>query len=1005
MGRMLKAFFKNAVSRDSRCVINKERAILLLVFFFIVISVYIKSIDHGIRNGEPHLKDEEGFYGWAELYAEGYYSIPLDEAKGRYLYTSIFTTEKKSDKVDIETSMGSFDEIGKNNDLRIILRFINGTAILNANISVKLQGKEAENRYSNSTDSNGSCTLYNIPMGKVPLEIVIPQDEKGLPLVIQETVDSKAKDGQYNIYASIEVELLSDETLSSDLRVERIIGGSPIPIGNARISVDGREIGRTNAKGCIILPTGELRHALIKVRVPDGNNGGIRLTLGSLELMTNQNGVAFFGVMNDYRIKVSVQDIFGVPLGGVSISVDPGGPNMDIIDTTDKDGILIFEMSLIEGEHVLVANKLVDGCIPPLASGVALVGGEYHYVNHWPPGPSVIISWLIHIGLEDYFGMLIMLLLCFGTWGVARRVFGWEVAALATFLTMTCGITLQLYFGQWMGDLSSTAFAIGGLWLFLVSADLWKRGLPGRERKNEDKRIISENDIEWNIEPEEPGNAITCERKPSIIRRRLLPMLLALISGLLLGASVTMRYSTIVACLMPYIYFLGLSIKDAVTEKKRNTSFLRNFFSKQNVFKWIGILIPLTIGMLIIGAMLMNYNDRYFGGPFNSGYQTQNVRAVVNTDTSGNQTLESYDPPNSFFESYFIWGEDDKENAPYIFEYLLIFVPILYLALPSVWFRRKEPIMYVLLSWVVLTLVVYISQGWVLKRTIEDIRYYSPLVPPCAILGASLLIPLAKTERLGDALRIGKRGIGAGIVTIIVILLVVATVTAGTHAINDRITLSKREPGPGGMGNIPEKSLEIPIPLLLEEPENFDGTRVTIIHSIIDEIIDPNRGLLIIRDDKHADKKLLLKCEKPVHNLKKGMRIEPTGMFVPDLKGNKSINPGEWLLKVATERDIRITTRNSPCTTGDTDEGPALGDNQTRSNGENIISNSKFYNQIDPPPGNKPPIGPGNPLKSMERQPLADKLIRARGIATAGLVLFYIFGMAALVNRRKGKHS
>ena len=997
----MKPFFRKAFSREYKHIFNRERTIILLIIVFIIISLKIWSIEHGVNNGEPHLKDEEGFYGWAELYAEGYYSIPLDEAKGMYLYTSVFTTEKKADLVDIETSMGSLDRTGKNNDLMVILHFFNGTPVFNADVSVKLQGKEAKNPYSNSTDSNGSCTLYNIPMGKVPLEIVIPQDEKGLPLVIQETIDSKAKDGQYNIYANIETELLTNETLSMDLHVDRMAGGLPTPMGNAMIFVDGQEIGRTNSQGYLEIPTGESGHAKIMVRAPDGNNNNIRLTLGGLELMTDQNGVAFFGIINDYRISVTVRDIFGVPLEGVSISVDPRGPDMDIIDTTDKKGSLIFEMSLIEGEHVLVANKVVDGYVPPLASGVALVDGEYHYVNHWPPGPSVVISWLIDIGLEDYFGMLIMLLLCFGTWGVARRVFGWEVAALATFLTMTCGITLQLYFGQWMGDLSSTALAIGGLWLFLVSVDLWNKGFVKLKGKERDGGRSGNSDIEWKDNGEEADICGMNGRGHSFLRYRILPVMVALFSGLLMGASVTMRYSTIVACFMPYVYFLGLTIKNAVAERKHNRSFLGNFFSRQNVFKCFGIIIPLTIGMLIIGAMLMSYNDRYFGGPFNSGYQTQNVRAVVNTDTSGNQTLGSYDPPNTFFEGYFIWGEDDKENAPHVFEYLLIFVPILYLALPSVWFKRRDPIMYALLGWVVLTLVVYLSQGWVLKRTIEDIRYYSPLVPPCAILGASLLIPLARTNKLGGVFRIRKRGLGPGIVCFIVLLLLAATVSAGAHAIQDRIELSKREPQPGGMGNVPKNKAEVPIPVLLENPREYEGTRITVIHSIVDEIIDQNKGLLILSDDKHADKRLLLKCEEPLHDLGKGMRIEATGMFVPDLKGDRSVNPGDWLLKVANDNDLSVISRGSAQMYEKQNETWEGSMEITRGMEEEWEPEIPSQNQIDPRPGNQPTNGPPKGFKSMGRQPLADKLVKAKGFALAGLLLFYILGTVTLVKRKR----
>ncbi len=875
-------------------MINRQRVILVLFIVFIAVTIYIRGFEHGIEGGKPHLKDEEGFYGWAELYTEGYYSIPLQEARGTYHYDTVFTTKSENKTTELTTNIGSFDAVGKDNDLKIELLYVNGTPVFNANVSIKLKGGLSGGVASNNTDENGTCILYNIPMGIVPLEIIIPRDDD-VPLVMQTMIDSKSKGGRYNIFATVEVEQLTYESLGTSIKVERIINGTAEPLLRAKINVNGQFIGETNIAGELYLNSSDSDHAFVRIRPSTGELKGMQVSLGALQEITDDKGAVLFAVENQYELTVLVEDIFGSPVSDVDISVDPNPQTKEIIDSTGADGQIKFQMKLKEGEHRLVAHKDVDGYIPPLASGVAVVDGEYHYVNHWPPGPSVVISWLIYVGAEDFFGLIVVIILSFSTWGVARRIFGWKVAAIATFLSMTCGITLQLYFGQWMGDLSSTAFAMGGFWLFLISVKLWKNsrnrdGINGKENWS-----IGNDNIAWEEEsPKIDSNGVV-RNGNTIMGKWIQPISLALVAGILFGSSVTMRYSTLVACFMPYIYFLGLSIREASGQRK---VFLKKFFSKRSLGSWLGIIIPLTIGMIIIGSMLMCYNAKYFGGPMNSGYQAQNIRAVINTDTSGNQSLESYESPNTFFESYFIWGEDDKENAPYIFQYILIFVPIFFLSIPALWLLRKEPLMYSLFAWIILTFVIYLSQGWVLKRTIEDIRYYSPMIPPCAILGGSMLVRMGRGGAWRNPGRISKI-ITTGITSIVVILLLVATVTAGNYAIEERMEKSKRSQPQGGM-NEPLTIKEVPIPRLLENPLGYKGKKVTVTHGIVDQIMDSGKGLTLIRDEREPEKKILVSPVDPIQGIELDMRIEATGTFLPPQNSS-----GYWQVIVERAGDLK----------------------------------------------------------------------------------------------------
>ena len=693
---------------------------------------------------------------------------------------------------------------------------------------------------------------------------------------------------------------------------------------------------------------------------------------------------------NSYLLSVLVEDIFGKPVEGVEIIVDPGESGTVSAELTDENGEVEIELALASGEHVLVAHKLVDGYEPPLASGIAEVDGEYQYVNHWPPGPSVIISWLIYAGAEGMFGTLMILLLCFSTWGIARRVFGWKVAAVATFFSMTNGITLQLYFGQWMGDLSSTAFAFGGMWLFLVSMDLWKKGRSEPETSGEADGQENDGEIDWDSD----GDGKRCSKNnpygEKFAARWLFPLLAALISGLFFGTCVAMRYSTIVACGMPFIYLLGYSIKESVPGKRSWKRAIRNLFSRRRVISWLALLIPLVMGMAIIGALLMTYNDHYFGGPMNSGYQSSHIM-VVDSDSSGNQSLEAHEPPNTFFDAYFRWGGDDKENAPYIFQYMLIFVPILYLALPALYVLRKEPLMFSLFSWVVLTFVIYLSQGWVLKRTVEDIRYYSPLIPPCAILAGSLLVSMGRAGKKIVSHGKNMKCTVYGIIAVAVFLMLVATVTAGNYTIEDKVNPRGFGPPTGGKDQ-PMDIPRVPIPFLLDTPGEFEEKQVTIVNAEVEKIMDPEKHLVVVRDELTPNEKILMNVQNPVSSLKKGTALEATGLFVPDRK-----NPGNWMLVVKGEEDIRILTRSD---SEEDDPGGQIFSEEEGTRGTDISNDLDLsIIRLQTQPGGDNKLQP-RPPKSNERSPLADELKTARAFSVSGLVLFYVL---AVYIRVKGK--
>ena len=74
-------------SKPDRGILQQERFyVIILIIIFYILGGIVLSLEHGLSYEEPHLKDEEGFYPWAEHYTEGIYSIPIDEVDGRYQY-------------------------------------------------------------------------------------------------------------------------------------------------------------------------------------------------------------------------------------------------------------------------------------------------------------------------------------------------------------------------------------------------------------------------------------------------------------------------------------------------------------------------------------------------------------------------------------------------------------------------------------------------------------------------------------------------------------------------------------------------------------------------------------------------------------------------------------------------------------------------------------------------------------------------------------------------------
>lgn len=140
--------------------------------------------------------------------------------------------------------------------------------------------------------------------------------------------------------------------------------------------------------------------------------------------------------------------------------------------------------------------------------------------------------------------------------------------------------------------------------------------------------------------------------------------------------------------------------------------------------------------------MLASYNTQLFGGPLNSGYQTD-----IHIETAGeNTTIEQ--PDETMFQQYFNPSWDSVNNLfNRILPQLLFLLPTLFIAPIGMILDRRRKRMWMLFFWILPILIIYMQLSWVGKVPIEDMRYFLPILPPTAILTAYVIKQFMKKSK------------------------------------------------------------------------------------------------------------------------------------------------------------------------------------------------------------------------------------------------------------------
>ena len=449
--------------RTAMSRLDRERpALALLVLAFLLLTGWMLAQPHDLV-AAGHLKDEEGYYPWAELYLDGYWSLPLQLANGDHRDEEAISIDSGVPPLQVAWEIVALDPDGLDDDLRVSVAFNDGAPAVNASVSIP----RPQGALTAVTDADGGAELRGLPAGNPPLEVRASRD--GQSVVYRTLLEVPLGNAvRYGIASLASIEFLTDRTLGGLLEVQ--LEGDREGL---TVRFNGQPRGETDAQGRLALGDLGAKRGTLRVERDGDPVAGARLLLDGHELgATDAQGRRTAMVVEQVRLTVALQDTLGVPVAGAEVELSQRGPDAtpEPLGMTGADGKLVAERELELGEYQLASHWLIEGYDPPLASGIAEVDGEYHYVNHWPPGPSAALMPLILLGAEPLFGTLLALIAGAATYGLARRWCGWRVAWLATAFTLANATVLLLWFSQWMGDLAAVSFALPGLWLVVEAA-------------------------------------------------------------------------------------------------------------------------------------------------------------------------------------------------------------------------------------------------------------------------------------------------------------------------------------------------------------------------------------------------------------------------------------------------------------------------------------------------------------------------------------------------------
>ena len=195
--------------------LDRERpALALLVLAFLLLSGWMLAQPHDLV-AAGHLKDEEGYYPWAELYLDGYWSLPLQLTNGDYRDEEVVSIDSGVPPLQVAWEIVALDPDGRADDLRVSVAFNDGAPAANASVSIP----RPQGALEATTDAQGAAELRGLPAGNPPLQVRASRD--GQSVVYRTLLEVPLGNAaRYGIASLTSVEFLTDRSLGGLLEVQ-----------------------------------------------------------------------------------------------------------------------------------------------------------------------------------------------------------------------------------------------------------------------------------------------------------------------------------------------------------------------------------------------------------------------------------------------------------------------------------------------------------------------------------------------------------------------------------------------------------------------------------------------------------------------------------------------------------------------------------------------------------------------------------------------------------------
>jgi hypothetical protein len=366
---------------------------------------------------------------------------------------------------------------------------------------------------------------------------------------------------------------------------------------------------------------------------------------------------------------------------------------------------------------------------------------------------------------------------------------------------------------------------------------------------------------------------------------------LALASGLALGASISTRYPVALVVIAPILFLFAYYIKQTWPLLKKIQ--VLNAI-KESKYMFLTLLF-FILGLLIIIAPLMNYNNEYFGGSFKSGYDATPVNEFRPEDglAERNQSVS--------------WSGSSEGKLDTIVDNFYDLTPVFLSRMPCLLFLpfgivilRKSPYLFLLLPWIIIVFLTYMSLPWVsmyanLMDVVWEPRYFMPALPAIAIFAAIAIdkIGFWQNSRASNPTKNPEQyNITGGVFAILIVfsLVFVGIVPAENHFQDlrelDEKGLPERPPPGPGPGPRPEEYIDVTTDHLILEPERFVETFVALKGANITRA-RPNGDIFWVRsldanESEDVEVRMVGWSQEELDNINTGLLVDINGFFLKE---------------------------------------------------------------------------------------------------------------------------